>query len=160
MHKNIHKSKIKLCRLGGINKHIKQKGNYSTKIPERMYTAPARHGFYAFIYPFIEKDLLSSSSFNNPRLKDRHFNKDPYKIFKASGLIWTHIEPEDEEKIIDRFGYYWVKVTTNTLIESISKLHAQSQYEHSDHVGRISNPHQNCYNSIFEVFCTRETKII
>lgn len=129
MNKNIEKIKkkmnkpsasnsISLVRWGGLS-IVRQKGNYGN---EGFHTAPERYGFYAFIFPFIDLFLISST-------KKAEFDARVRKEFQAiDGLIWTHIKPHDVSMIL-AIKDNWYKVRVTDLNKIIRKVFA---YESSE----------------------------
>ncbi len=163
-----NKKKITLCRLGGINKLIKQKGNYdATAEYDSMHNAPERRGFYAFVHPYIEKRILTAS-FKNKHYKNKEFNKDTYKIFDfVGGSIWTHFEPKNKSDILEKKGFYWYKVKLSVFISTLNDEYVEQQkFAHGnikiidgDHIGKIKNPYLGYDKSDLEVFICSDSII-
>ena len=61
----ITKENLKFVRYGGLSP-VHQ--HYNPKMPD-FHSPPARKGFYAFVYPFIEDFLLSSEIFQPHRME-------------------------------------------------------------------------------------------
>jgi hypothetical protein len=90
---------------GGIGP-TKQKG-YDPKAPEKggMHYPPARSGFYAFVWPYIEKFLLGGSSFVDPKARGKGArNRLAYVRDKEGNVVSTG--HTDYEKLSDR-GKNW-----------------------------------------------------
>lgn len=95
MNKPLASTGVSLVRWGGLTM-VKQKGNYGR---DTFHAAPERYGFYAFLFPFIDLFLISST-------KKTEFNAGVRKEFHAiSGVIWTHIKPDDASMILDVRGF-------------------------------------------------------
>ena len=124
MKKNIEKIKrqlnkplasngVSLVRWGGLSM-VRQRGNYGN---DTFHSAPERYGFYAFIFPFIELFLISST-------KKTEFDARIMKKFHAvDGYIWTHLKPEDPSMIIAVHGD-WFKVHVSNLNKIVQKAFA------------------------------------
>lgn len=124
MNKNIEKIKrqlnkplasngVSLVRWGGLTM-VRQKGNYGR---ETFHAAPERYGFYAFLFPFIDLFLISST-------KKTEFNAGVRKEFHAiDGFIWTHLKPYDSSMIADVRGE-WFKVHVKHLNKIVQKAFA------------------------------------
>ncbi len=180
--KNYHSpAKISLCRYGGLGKHIKQKGNYSSKdaIEDEMsfHQAPERRGYYAFIFPYVELFLLGSPV--NPSSKNGEYlgnnrgrflekEKGQYKKFEATGgTIWIHLKPKNESMILEKKGS-WYKINVSDF-SSILKKHIallkkqNSQWLLKEDASREStiglNPFYWISKDEMEVFITKDTKI-
>ena len=163
---------VPLCRYGGINKMIKQKGNYDPKTEyESKHRAPERKGFYAFIFPFIDTSLLAGqANGGKTRLKDFNNSRNMYKKFEAiGGEIWTHLKPLSDDKIIKRCGFYWYKMKVSDLNDAIAQeleddihymnLDMRDNAKEGDKLCTIKNPSQEICRSDYEVFICRDTII-
>lgn len=113
MNKPLASTGVSLVRWGGLTM-VKQKGNYGR---DTFHAAPERYGFYAFLFPFIDLFLISST-------KKTEFNAGVRKEFHAiSGVIWTHIKPDDASMILDVRGE-WFKVDVSNLNKMVQKAFA------------------------------------
>lgn len=163
--------KITLCRYGGIGKLIKQKGNFNKNVDDNEMTfhqAPERHGYYAFLYPYIELFLLGSptnkAGKNNDNIKYNgrftEFKNGTYKIFQAKdGTLWTHIKPKKNYLILDRKGS-WFKVNVCDFHIIIKQEMARMHGECIGHgYPSGTNPTYLFSKDHLEVFITKDTKI-
>jgi len=168
--KNTNKS-ITLCRFGGINKLIKQKGNYESKGEyESKYTAPERRGFYAFIFPFISLDLLGGRANNGKTRANEYKNsRSMYKKFEAvGGEIWSHLRPIHKSLVIEQRGM-WYKMKVLDLLDAIAleiKEYNEFAYENIKNKDSEVNTGFTMKNALqyvdktdFEVFICRDTII-
>lgn len=128
MNKPLASKGVSLVRWGGLTM-VRQKGNYGR---ETFHTAPERYGFYAFIFPFIELFLISST-------KKTEFDAGVRKEFHAiDGYIWTHLKPYDASMIVAVQGD-WFKVHVSNLNKMVQKAFAvESSVIQSDYF--FSNP--------------------
>lgn len=162
---------IKLCRYGGINKLIKQKGNYNHKSEfDSKYEAPEKYGFYAFIFPFIDYSLLyGRANGGKTRANEVKNSLYMYKKFNAiDGQIWSHLKPLEESKIIENRGF-WFKMDVKDLHEAIAyelqdttKYYFEyvKTYDISKDIGfTVKNNLQHVDKTDFEVFICRDTII-
>lgn len=163
---------IELCRFGGINKLIKQKGNYTTKPwneNSSKYEAPERKGFYAFIFPFVTMDLLGGkANGGKTRANEVNNSRTMYKKFEAvGGEIWTHLHPINKESIIAQHGM-WYKLKIVDLIDAIALemkeynefAYGNIQMDNENIVGfTMKNALQYVDRTDFEVFVCRDTLI-
>lgn len=170
MNKPLASNGVSLVRWGGLTM-VRQKGNYGR---DTSHAAPERYGFYAFIFPFIELFLISST-------KKTEFNARVRKEFHATdGYIWTHIKPYDATMIVDVRGD-WFKVHVFNLNKIVKKAFAvESSLIQSDYFfenpetrtpwkgtqGKELKVHRvNAYGGYgrmmdnLEVFVCRDTKI-
>ena len=123
MNKPLASNGVSLVRWGGLTM-VRQRGNYDRAT---CLSAPERYGFYAFLFPFIDLFLISST-------KKTEFNAGVRKEFHAiSGVIWTHIKPDDPSMILDVHGN-WFKVDVFNLNKIVQKAFAvESSVVQSDH---------------------------
>lgn len=146
MNKNIEKIKrqlnkplasngVSLVRWGGLSM-VRQKGNYGR---ETFHAAPERYGFYAFLFPFIDLFLISST-------KKTEFEAGVRKEFHAiDGFIWTHLKPYDPSMIVAVKGE-WFKVHVKHLNKMVQKAFAvESSVIQADYF--FENPEKGCLGS-------------
>jgi hypothetical protein len=160
---------VSLVRYGGLN-IVKQKGNYGN---QTYHSAPERHGYYAFLFPFIELFLIGST-------KQDEFKAGVRKKFHAiDGYIWTHFKPRQRKDIVaESNGWYKVHVSVlNKIIQQRFALDStciQTNYTYERYltdnqpekgkrndavkVKRI-NPYVYYSTDHMEVFVCRDTKI-
>lgn len=160
---------VSLTRWGGLNM-VKQKGNYGN---DTFHSAPERHGFYAFMFPFIDLFLIACT-------KNKEFDARLKKDFHATdGYIWTHLKPKNVSEII-AIHNCWYKVHVSTLNKLVQRAfatdcaHVQTSYFFEDQEKRIPYKGRegiepkvvrlNSYGSLvsidhLEVFVCRDTII-
>ena len=162
-------NQITLARFGGLNM-VKQKGNYHTGKEKTFHGAPERFGMYAYIFPFIDLFLASSTKSNEIKAK-------VYKKFQAlDGFIWTHLA-HSSVVIHDTKGS-WNKVAVKDMPKQVRKalatdsgaVYAMIKYgdNYKDYENRqiqvkghpmLKNPYTYICKDHLEVFLTRETII-
>lgn len=123
MNKPLVSNGVSLVRWGGLTM-VRQKGNYGR---DTFHAAPERYGFYAFLFPFIDLFLISST-------KKTEFDAGVRKEFHAvDGVIWTHLKPSDSSLILDVQGN-WYKVNVSVLNKMVQKAFAvESSVVQSDY---------------------------
>lgn len=96
MKKHHLRNKIQFCRFGSLNPITHEQNWQTSKESLGFHSPPCKKGMYAFVYPFIEKFLLSASSYSglessHPKLnyiKDKKGNKFAFR----SKEIWEKSE--------------------------------------------------------------------
>ncbi len=122
------KNHITLCRFGGINKLVKQKGNYKVGDDIGFHRAPERKGFYCFVYPFVERFLLGGCANGGKGyfIGDDDEIKQEMKKFKVvDGYIWTHIKPQKSHWIVAQKDS-WYKVHIKNFVKVFAKEFADT----------------------------------
>jgi hypothetical protein len=122
-------------RVGGLSP-IKQKGNDS---------APAKYGFYAFIWPYVEPFLLGATNDNGIATQKDHLigntryhqmKREGLRKFAHNGRVWTRFSMGRSSK------NGWCLTDTEELSEFVSKFRGEFK--------------ANCYSKdCFEVFIER-----
>lgn len=93
---------------GGISP-TKQKG-YGKEKSASLHSPPTRHGFYAFVWPFVEKFLLGGSSFVDPKARGKGTRNRLTFVRDKEGNVISTGHP-DYEKLSDK-GKNWTLIRT------------------------------------------------
>lgn len=82
----VHNKPVKFCRYGGLSrKHQKGYGSLTFHAP------PARRGYYAFVWPYIEFFLLTGYTQNQEKVQKGDFKPKRQRVFEYYGDIWHHL---------------------------------------------------------------------
>ena len=128
--KKIAGKPIRFARVGGLSPVV-QKGYKKHRTGEAStHTPPAKHGIYAFVWPYIEPFLLSDE-IGCPKWREgkgisQRWNEQSRKIIKLrkfdyEGPIWHHLhKTTDPRKIIAEKGN-WIKTEFEDYVEALRK---------------------------------------
>lgn len=124
--------KIKLVRFGGLSS-VDYKNFY--RGAESFHRPPARHGIYAFIYPYIEDFLWVWRLKNHGSEKRKELAEEEYRrwfnkqhrqmkrIFLYEGAIWCH----HVDVVRGNRSGSWVLTDTADLVEAMDKVVARDR---------------------------------
>ena len=154
--KKILCKEIKFCRFGGLSPVV-QKGYNVPKYNEFTYhSPPARRGFYAFVYPYIELFLLSNEMGQkkwgkSEKLDEYGDQKDILivkpKIFKYTGELWHHLGKHCHHCDIIKEHHSWVKTSFEVYVEALRKeFHYMKLGGRESYMGKDNAPFVNCNN--------------
>lgn len=94
--------KLKFARYGGLSS-VNQEG-YNSNIGS-FHSPPAKRGFYAFVWPYIELFLLGMDCTKDPRVSGAKFTY----ARDSKGVIITDLHPEYESYYIGKDKYWSIQ---------------------------------------------------
>ena len=164
--KKINGKPIRFCRWGGWSS-VNQKG-YNPAMPT-FHCPPYRRGIYAFVWPYIERFLLTGFTENQHKYKkgtvledygdgleereEEYYQLCPPRIFDYSGYIWHHLGSKlHPTKILSAKGS-WFLTNCDNYVEALRKeLHTMKSHHRGNFVGNTNNPAWGWAKDHLEVF--------
>lgn len=127
---NIDKvKKLKFARYGGLSS-VNQEGY--DRNTEDFHGPPAKRGFYAFVWPFIEQFLLGADCTKNPKVIGAKFTY----VRDSKGVIITDLHP-DYESFYSKHDKYWS--VNNKEYDKFYEDHRDLPYDNYDELWKSFN---------------------